>query len=65
LGDKKRQQETVDETATLQAKLAALQAENEGLRDRLSDKDAHIEDLRATVRLLEFKPTEKRAWWKF
>ena len=63
LSDKKRLQETSDATATLQAKLAVLQAENEGLRDRLSDKDAHIEDLRATVRLLEFKPTGKRAWW--
>lgn len=64
LGDKKRQQETGEATATLQAKLAVLQAENEGLRDRLSDKDAHIEDLRATVRLLEFKPAGKRAWWR-
>ena len=65
LGDKKRQQETSEETAKLQAKLAVLQAENEGLRDRLSDKEAHIEDLRATVRLLEFKPVGKQVWWKF
>lgn len=63
LGDNGRQNETGDDTATLRAKLAVLQAENEGLRDRLSDKDAHIEDLRATVRLLEFKPVGKRVWW--
>jgi peptidoglycan hydrolase CwlO-like protein len=65
LGDKKRQQDTGDETATLQAKLAALQAENEGLRDRLSDKETHLEDLRSTIRLLEFRPAHKLPWWRF
>jgi septal ring factor EnvC (AmiA/AmiB activator) len=65
LGDNTRQHETGDDTAKLQAKLAALQAENQGLRDRLGDKEAHIEDLRATVRLLEFKQPAKKAWWSF
>lgn len=60
-----RHKETLDDTAKLHAKLAALQAENDGLRDRISDKEAHIEDLRATVRLLEFKPISKAAWWRF
>ena len=53
-------------TATLQAKVALLEADNASLRDRLRDKDEHISDLRSTVRLLEYKaPNEqpKRLWW--
>lgn len=67
--DAKRQTDTREETAELQAKLAVLQAENSALRDRLSDKEEHIADLRATVRLLEHKPTpqdkKSSGWWPF
>lgn len=54
------QRETQDETA----RLSALEAENHQLRERLADKDRHIEDMRNTVRLLGFKK-EKQPWWKF
>ena len=53
------QRETPSETA----RLSALEAENQQLRERLADKDRHIEDMRNTVRLLEFKK-EPRPWWK-
>ncbi|QLG88557.1 hypothetical protein HQ393_10055 [Chitinibacter bivalviorum] len=56
-------------TTELQAKLAALQAENEVLRDRLHDKEANLEDLRTTMRLLEHKPINNKSvkwlWWLF
>ena len=54
------QRETADEIG----RLFALEAENQQLRERLADKDRHIEDMRNTVRLLEFRK-ENRAWWKF
>jgi cell division protein FtsB len=60
--------EATDATARLQAEIAALKAENNSLRDRLHDKDEHIADLRAAVRLIEHKPQPqpaKRSWWQF
>ena len=52
------------ETPNESARLSALEAENKQLRERLVDKDRHIEDMRNTVRLLEFKK-KNRPWWKF
>jgi len=53
-----------DVTASLKAKIAALEAENTQLRERIEDKDKHIEDMRNTVRLLEHhQPQKKRSWW--
>lgn len=54
--------ETPSATAQMQAKLAALEAENTALKGWLADKDKHIDDLRATVRLLEHKPAARK-WW--
>lgn len=36
-------------------KIAVLESENTQLRERLADKERHIEDMRNTVRLLEYK----------
>ena len=55
------QHETVNATAET-AKIAALEAENAQLRERLIDKEKHIEDMRNTVRLLEYKP--QKSLWK-
>jgi excisionase family DNA binding protein len=55
------QHETTNETHE-KAKIAALEAENAQLRERLIDKEKHIEDMRNTVRLLEYKP--KITFWK-
>lgn len=53
-----------DVTASLKAKIAALEAENTQLRERIEDKDKHIEDMRHTVRLLEHnQPQKKGRWW--
>lgn len=53
-----------DATASLKTKIAALEAENAQLRERIEDKDKHIEDMRHTVRLLEHHPSKKKArWW--
>lgn len=53
-----------DATASLKAKIAALEAENAQLRERIEDKDKHIDDMRHTVRLLEHHPSKKNArWW--
>jgi hypothetical protein len=56
------QRETVNETQR-DTKLA----ENRSLRERLTEKDQHLEDLRNTVRLLEFKTPKEppRSRWKF
>lgn len=51
------------ETGDLKAKIAALEAENSQLRERIEDKDKHIEDMRNTVRLLGHTPPKKRSWW--
>lgn len=40
----------------LSGRLAVLEAENRGLQALLQEKDSRIEELRHTVRLLEFKP---------
>jgi hypothetical protein len=56
------QTETPSETAKMAIRLAALEAENAALLDRLKDKDKHIDDLRNSVRLLEHKPAAKK-WW--
>lgn len=55
------QHETGNETNE-KAKIAALEAENVQLRERLVDKEKHIEDMRNTVRLLEYKP--QKSFWK-
>lgn len=53
-----------DATASLKAKIAALEAENTQLRERIEDKDRHIDDMRHTVRLLEHnQPQKKSRWW--
>lgn len=49
-------------TTDFEAKIAALAAENAQLKERLADKEKHLEDLRNTVRLLEHTP-KKRSWW--
>jgi hypothetical protein len=56
---------TTETVENLLSKIAILESENAGLRDRVSDKDKHIDDLRATVRLLEFKSSDssKSHWW--
>jgi DNA-binding transcriptional MerR regulator len=46
------------ETNDAVAKIAVLEAENAQLRERLSDKERHIDDMRNTVRLLEHKPNK-------
>ena len=61
-----RQTKTHDATteiARMQAEIAVLKVENAGLRDRLSDRDVHLADLRQAILLLEYKPG--RIWWKF
>lgn len=40
----------------LSGRVTVLEAEKRGLQDLLQEKDLHIEELRHTVRLLEFKP---------
>ncbi len=56
--------DATDATASLKTKIAALEAENAQLRERIEDKDKHIEDMRHTVRLLEHNPSKKKArWW--
>lgn len=57
------QDETPNATAALKAKIAALEAENTQLRERIEDKDRHIEDMRHTVRLLEHQNPKKGRWW--
>lgn len=56
--------ETPPDTTALQARIAALEAENNQLRVRIEDKDVHLEDMRQSLRLLEHKKTGRR-WWPF
>jgi hypothetical protein len=43
---------------------ALLRQENAFLKERLADKERHIEDLRESLRRIEYsKP--KKSWWKF
>lgn len=51
------------DTSGLKAKIAALEAENVQLRERIEDKNKHIEDMRNTVRLLEHTSPKNRSWW--
>ena len=54
------------ETVDLRVELALLKAENTHLKERLSDKDSHIEDMRNTMRLLghtEPNQTKKSGWF--
>lgn len=44
--------------------IALLEMENRHLKERLAEKDQHLEDMRNTVRLLEHK-APKKSWWKF
>ncbi len=58
------QVETIGEAA----RIAALEAEVANLRERLGDKERHIEDLRGAMRLLEHKPDQapqKKSWWRW
>jgi excisionase family DNA binding protein len=57
------QTETGQTTADLKARMAALEAENAQLRERVADKDRHIEDMRQTVRLLEHQSPRRGRWW--
>ena len=54
------QVKTLDETMM---EVVWLRVEVAQLRDRLEDKDRHIDDLRASIRLLEDKT--RRRWWPF
>ena len=57
------QPETPDATAQ-KVRIAALEAELEQLRERLADKDKNLDDLRTTIRLLEYRPAPKVGFWK-
>lgn len=55
-----------DATASA-TRIAALEAEVASLKERLSDKDANLADLRQAIKLLEHKrpATENhRPWWR-
>ena len=52
------QPETVD-LARLEKRISELEAEREHLMARLLDKEKNLEDLRTTIRLLEYKPEPK------
>ena len=54
---------TPDATRGATDRVSSLEAENQQLRERLADKDRHIDDLRASIRLLEDK--SRRRWWPF
>lgn len=54
--------EAMPQIATVRETL--LEAENNSLKLRLEDKERHIEDLRESLRRIEYsKP--KKPWWKF
>lgn len=69
LRDTSDKQETVaapqHETQNETARIAALEAEVASLRERLGDKERHIEDMRNAMRLLEHKPAAKKSWWRW
>lgn len=63
------QVETVQVAQETLARLAALEAENAQLKERLADKETHINDMRNSLRLLEHKRPETvdetpPPWWK-
>jgi hypothetical protein len=49
----------VNDYNELQLKLAKLQTENEQLRERISDKESHLRDLRESLKLLENRKPRK------
>ena len=53
------------ETSNIEAEIALLKAENIHLKERLSDKERHIEDMRSSMRLLEHSKPEqaKKSWF--
>lgn len=57
------QDATLDATA-LKVQVAALQAEVDQLKERLIDKDKNLDDLRGTIRLLEYRSENKVGFWK-
>jgi hypothetical protein len=44
---------------------ALLRQENQSLKERLADKERHIEDLREAMARLGYSKSQKKAWWKF
>lgn len=58
--------ETASATAEMLAKLTALEVENAQLKERLIDKETHINDMRNSLRLLEHKKQDldESPWWK-
>lgn len=44
--------------------IALLEMENRHLKERLAEKDRHLEDMRQSFRLLEDK-SPKKSWWPF
>lgn len=44
--------------------MALLEMENRHLKERLAEKDRHLEDMRQSFRLLEDK-SPKKSWWPF
>jgi FtsZ-binding cell division protein ZapB len=63
------QKETPDDAkfvASMQAEISFLKAENNQLKERISDKDKHIEHIAQAMRLLENNVVnENSRWWKF
>jgi AraC-like DNA-binding protein len=70
LGDDNKLQKATHEKRTddstllseLQVKLQLVEAENRALRERIEDKDKHLDDVRQAMRLLEDKSEKKKRW---
>lgn len=67
--DNKLQKETPEKhmddstlLSELQVKLQLVEAENRALRERIEDKDKHLDDVRQALRLLEDKTERKKGW---
>ena len=56
-----------NELQDLQHQLAMLKQENQGLKEGILAREAHIDSLRKAMQLLEHKPVPvaKSPWWKF
>lgn len=48
--------------AELQVRLQLAEAENRALRERIEDKEKHLDDVRQALRLLEDKSEKKKRW---
>lgn len=64
------QPDNAAELAEMRQRLAVAEVENAQLRERLQDKDKHIEHIAQAMRLLEHKPgaaaaQAPRRWWPF